>query len=140
MQKHWHMISKKYCEVFRKTTEICSTKILKSVPKTCREVFCKTTYKCSTKILRGVLQNIQTWSARNRGVFCKSTDRCSANINKCSSELLRSPTFWHKMSNILVNIQGLLLFSVTSWATSLGGQEITRNYWWQNHLQIFDAN
>ena len=34
MQKVWEMISKMCCEMFCKTTELCSTKILKVVSKT----------------------------------------------------------------------------------------------------------
>ena len=50
------MISKKYCELFNKTTKIYSRKILKRVLKTWLEVFSKNIEKFSAIILKGVLQ------------------------------------------------------------------------------------
>ena len=58
------MISKKYCELFCKATEIYSRKILKGVLKTCLVVFSKNIEKFSAIILKGLLQNTNAWSEK----------------------------------------------------------------------------
>ena len=67
------MLSRKCSEVFCKTTETCSAKLLKGVVRTCCEVFCKTTEKTSAKVLEGVLENY--WY-----MVCRNTQKCSAKI------------------------------------------------------------
>ena len=118
-QKYREMISKIYCGVFCKATEIRSAKILKGVLETCWEVFCKITEKFFAKILRTVL--LKYWY----DVF-KNTKRWSAKILK----------FVLKNCKFLVKNQELGLFPVKSWPSILGGQKIISNCWEQSNLQI----
>lgn len=74
MEKYLEMISKKYCEVFCKTTVVCSgkltnyseniaerftAKLLKSVLQKYSEVLCKNIERRFAKLLRGVLYSPQ---------------------------------------------------------------------------------
>ena len=104
------------------TTEIRPTE---GVQKTCWEVFCKTTEKYSIKVMKDVLQ-------KHQYVFCKNTGRCSAKILRGFQQKYwkmffktvdGSSTFWHKMNNLLIKLQGPGLFTVTIWCSILGGQK-----------------
>lgn len=53
-QTYWGITTKRYCEVFCETIDICSTKVLKGILKISWEVFHKTTGKLFAKILKGV--------------------------------------------------------------------------------------
>ena len=88
--KYWEMISKKYCEVFRKTTETCSAKILKGVI-TCLEVFFQTTEKLSGKLLKAFMQKYWYLVCKKYWqVFCKNIERCYAKkIESCSAKILK---------------------------------------------------
>ena len=100
-EKIWRDDLKKYNEMFCKTTEICSAKIL----KICREVFCRTTREFSAKIPILAQQKYREVSGRN-------TERCSAIAYESSIN-------WQKMSNFLVKIQALSLFPIVSWSSFL---------------------
>lgn len=85
MEKYLEMISKKYCEVFCKTTVVCSGKLTKIILKTLLKgllqnfwkVFCKNIRRCSAKILKGDLQNcwgeFYTPLSKNEKLPCKNS-------------------------------------------------------------------
>ena len=116
-----------------KNTEMISRKYF--------EVFCKTTKRFSAKLLRNFLWKYWT-------VCCKNTERFSAEILKGVWPIAEGgSTLWHKMNNLLVKTQGLHLFlfsrpkydehlfRVKSFINSLkhekGDSEDSRNYKWQ---------
>ena len=80
----WEIISKTYCEMFCKTTVICSAKTLKDVLKTCWGVSCKTTERFSAKILKRAEKTLkcvlQNWwgefptLAQNEQLPCKNSE------------------------------------------------------------------
>ena len=134
LQKYWRWPQKSNARCF-----------VKGVLKTCW-VFCKTT--------KNVLKNTENCSAKYWYVVCRNTEKCSVRIFEnvlwkywvgCSAKILKSvqQNCWEEfqtltqMIKFLLKAQGLGQFSVISWPSILGGQDIISNYWEQGHLQIF---
>ena len=108
---------KLYYEVFCKTTEMCSAKMLKGILKICGEFFCKTAETFFTKSLNHVLQKY--WQ-----VVCKNTEKCFVkilrsvfykNIEKLLQNCLGEFHALTQMNKFVVKTQELSLFPVTSW-------------------------